>query len=181
MSAWTQVMETLVRQRRPALVGYAYLLTGSRSEAEDLVQEAIVRTFARGRAKTSVREAEAYVKRAIANEAVNRARHGLVVRENQARLAEPASNPSHDVRVNSRADLEAALDTLSPRERAVTVLKYVDDLTIASIAVVLKLTDGTVKRYLANAAVKLREVLGDDAVNISERPTVPVTLTESRI
>ena len=37
MSAWSQVMETLVRQRRPALVGYAYLLTGSRSEAEDLV------------------------------------------------------------------------------------------------------------------------------------------------
>jgi len=181
MSAWTQVMETLVRQRRPALVGYAYLLTGSRSEAEDLVQEAIVRTFARGRAKTSVREAEAYVKRAIANEAVNRARHGLVVRENQAKLAEPSSHPGHDARVNARADLEAALDTLSPRERAVTVLKYVDDLTISSIAAVLKLNDGTVKRYLANAAVKLREQLGDDAVNIPERPTVPVTLTESRI
>lgn len=181
MSGWTQVMETLVRQRRPALVGYAYLLTGSRTEAEDLVQEAIVRTFARGRAKTSVREAEAYVKRAIANEAVNRARHRMVVRENDPKLAEPTSVPGHESRVNARADLEAALDTLSPRERAVTVLKYVDDLTIASIAAVLKLNDGTVKRYLANAAVKLRERLGDDAVDIQERRTVPVTLTESRI
>jgi RNA polymerase sigma factor (sigma-70 family) len=181
MSAWAQVMETLVRQRRPALVGYAYLLTGSRSEAEDLVQDAIVRTFARGRAKTSVREAEAYVKRAIANEAVNRARHGLVVRENQAKVAEMAAVPGHAARIDARTDLEAALDDLSPRERAVTVLKYVDDLTIASIAAVLKLNDGTVKRYLANAAVKLRERLGDDAVNSSERRTVPVTLTESRI
>lgn len=181
MSAWAQVMETLVRQRRPALVGYAYLLTGSRAEAEDLVQDAIVRTFARGRAKTSVREAEAYVKRAIANEAVNRARHRMVVRENQTRVAVPDTIPGHAASSNARADLEAALDTLSPRERAVTVLKYVDDLTIASIAAVLKLNDGTVKRYLANAAVKLRERLGDDAVNISERPTVPVTLTESRI
>ena len=69
---------------------------------------------------------------------------------------------------------------LSPRERAVTVLKYVDDLTIASIAAILKLSEGTVKRYLANAAVKLREQLGDDAVNLNERNTVPVTLTESR-
>lgn len=180
MSAWTQVMETLVRQRRPALVGYAYLLTGSRSEAEDLVQEAIVRTFARGRAKTSVREAEAYVKRTIANEAVNRARHGLVVRANRARVATPATTQGHADISNSRADLEAALDSLSPRERAVTVLKYVDDLTIASIAAVLRLNEGTVKRYLANAAVKLRERLGDDAVDIPERPSVPVTLTESR-
>jgi RNA polymerase sigma factor (sigma-70 family) len=181
MGAWTEVMETLVRQRRPALVGYAYLLTGSRAEAEDLVQDAIVRTFARGRAKTSVREAEAYVKRAIANEAVNRARHGVVVRRNQSKLAEPVSHEGHDALVSSMADLESALDALSPRERAVTVLKYVDDLTIASIAAVLRLNDGTVKRYLANAAVKLREHLGDDAVNIQERPTVPVTLTESRI
>jgi RNA polymerase sigma factor (sigma-70 family) len=82
--------------------------------------------------------------------------------------------------VSAQADLEAALEVLSPRERAVTVLKYVDDMTIASIAAVLKLNDGTVKRYLANAAVKLREQLGDDAVNLTERDTVPVTLTESR-
>lgn len=181
MSGWTQVMETLVRQRRPSLVGYAYLLTGSRADAEDLVQDAIVKTFARGRAKTSVREAEAYVKRAIANEAINRARHGLVVRNKQSVVATGESMPGHDQSVQARVDLENALDALSPRERAVTVLKYVDDLTIASIAAVLKLNEGTVKRYLANAAVKLREHLGDDAVNIPERSTVPVTLTESRI
>lgn len=180
MSSWTQVMETLVRERRPALVGYAYLLTGSRADAEDLVQDAIVRTFARGRAKTSVREAEAYVKRAIANEAINRSRHGLVVRQRQGVASQSEAIPAHDARVQDRVDLEAALDDLSPRERAVTVLKYVDDLTIASIAAVLKLNDGTVKRYLANAAVKLRERLGDDAVDIPELPTVPVTLTESR-
>lgn len=41
--------------------------------------------------------------------------------------------------MQARVDLEAALDALSPRARAVTVLKYVDDLTIASIAAVLKL------------------------------------------
>lgn len=180
MSSWTQVMETVVRERRPALVGYAYLMTGSRTEAEDLVQEAIVRTFARGRAKNSVQQAEAYIKRAIANESINRARHRLVVEQRNPVMATPYAAPGHDSAVSAKADLEAALEALSPRERAVTVLKYVDDLTISSIAAVLKLSEGTVKRYLANAAVKLRERLGDDAVDTTERDTVPVTLTESR-
>lgn len=180
MSTWAKVMETVVRERRPALVGYAYLMTGSRVEAEDLVQDAIVRTFARGRAKNSVVQAEAYIKRAIANEAINRARHRMVVEQHKPLVATQYAAPGHESMVSARADLEAALEVLSPRERAVTVLKYVDDLTIASIAAVLKLNDGTVKRYLANAAVKLREQLGDDAVNLSERDTVPVILTESR-
>jgi RNA polymerase sigma-70 factor (ECF subfamily) len=159
-------MESVVRERRPALVGYAYLMTGSRVEAEDLVQDAIVRTFARGRAKTSVAQAEAYIKRAIANEAINRARHRMVVEQHKPLVATPHYAPGHESMVSAQADLEAALEVLSPRERAVTVLKYVDDLTV--------------KRYLANAAVKLREQLGDDAVNLTERVTVPVTLTESR-
>ncbi|MBC7297707.1 MAG: sigma-70 family RNA polymerase sigma factor [Demequina sp.] len=180
MRTWAKVMETVVRERRPALVGYAYLMTGSRVEAEDLVQDAIVRTFARGRAKNSVVQAEAYIKRAIANEAINRARHRMVVEQRKPLVATPYSVPGHESMVSARADLEAALEVLSPRERAVTVLKYVDDLTIASIAAILKLSDGTVKRYLANAAVKLREQLGDDAVNLTERNTVPVILTESR-
>lgn len=180
MSTWARVMESVVRERRPALVGYAYLLTGSRAEAEDLVQDAIVRTFARGRAKNSVIQAEAYIKRAIANEAINRARHRMVVEQRKPLVATPYAQPGHESMVSAQTDLEAALDVLSPRERAVTVLKYVDDLTIASIGAILKLNDGTVKRYLANAAVKLREHLGDDAVNLNERNTVPVALTESR-
>lgn len=178
MSQWVQVMETVVRERRPALVGYAYLLTGSRAEAEDLVQEAMVRTFARGRAKNSVREAEAYIRRAIANEAINRSRHRLVAERYQPVVASDSSSPNHAAAVDARADVAAALDSLSARERAVVVLKYVDDLTIAGIAAILKLGEGTVKRYLANASVKLRERLGDDAVDLEERQTVPVSVME---
>lgn len=178
MTAWVQAMETVVRERRPALVGYAYLLTGSRSEAEDLVQEAIVRTFARGRTKTSVREAEAYIKRAMANDAINRLRHRIVVESRQPVLATAGSAPSHDTEVLARADIATALDTLSPRERTVAVLKYMDDLTIAQIAAILRLNEGTVKRYLSNAAARLRDLLGEDAVAEAERVTVPVRTRE---
>lgn len=178
MSQWVQVMETVVRERRPALVGYAYLMIGSRSEAEDVVQEAIVKTFSRGKAQTSIREAEAYIKRAIANESINRSRKRMVAQRHAAAVVDSPFAPSHSNAVDARADVERALDALSPRERAVVVLKYMDDLTINTIAAVLKLNEGTVKRYLANAAVKLRHELGDDAIPAVDVPTVPVAVME---
>src|SRR5665647_1403854 len=49
MAAWEQSLQELVRTRGTALVGYAYLLCGDRREAEDLVQDALVKTYARGR------------------------------------------------------------------------------------------------------------------------------------
>src|SRR5665647_2421787 len=48
MAAWEQSLQELVRTRGTALVGYAYLLCGDRREAEDLVQDALVKTYARG-------------------------------------------------------------------------------------------------------------------------------------
>src|SRR5665647_3079412 len=49
MAAWEQSLQELVRTRGTALVGYAYLLCGDRREAEDLVQDALVKTYARSR------------------------------------------------------------------------------------------------------------------------------------
>ena len=48
------------------------------------------------------------------------------------------------------------------------VLKYIDDLTVAQIAATLKLADGTVKRYLSNAAAKLRGLITDDADDVAD-------------
>lgn len=176
MPAWERVMDEVVRTRRPALVGYAYLLTGSRADAEDVVQEAIVRTFARGRAKNDVAAAEAYVRKAIAHEVINRARHRGVAQAKRVVVASPEALASHADAVAGFADLEAALRDLTARERAVVVLRYVEDLTVPQISTMLALRDGTVKRYLANAAIKLRETLGGDALDDTDvaRSRVPV-------
>lgn len=179
MSEWADVMERLVRERRPALVGYAYLLCGSRSDAEEITQEAIVRTFARGRAKTSISQAEAYIKRSIANESVDRVRRRIVAESRRAVLAQSESMAAADYEVAAHADLERALATLAAQERAVVVLRYVDDLSVPQIAATLRLGDGTVKRYLHNAADKLRERLGDDAVYAPDS-TERVAVTEGR-
>jgi RNA polymerase sigma factor (sigma-70 family) len=179
MSQWAEVMDKVVRERRPLLVGYAYLVCGDRSEAEEITQEAIVRTFARGRAKTSIAQAEGYVRRAIVNEAIDRGRRRQVAARHQAAIATPEWAPSHEHGVASQADLEKALATLTPRERAVVVLKYVDDLTVAQIGVALKLNDGTVKRYLHNAAEKLRGHI-DDADEVERTQEIRTTVSEGR-
>ncbi len=155
-------MDKVVRDRRHALVGYAYLVSGSLSEAEEIAQEAIVKTFARGKAKRDVDMAEAYIKRAIVNETINRARHRRVADAKRAVVAEAESMPGHDAAVSAHEDMQQALAELSARERACVILKYFEDLTVDQIARELSLSSGTVKRYLFNAAEKLRDVLGAD-------------------
>ncbi|WP_258725975.1 sigma factor [Cellulomonas sp. NS3] len=65
MADWEHVLDALVRERGAALVRYAALLTGGTAEAEDLVQEALVRAFSQGRPLRETHAAEAYVRRAV--------------------------------------------------------------------------------------------------------------------
>ena len=179
MSNWAEVMTTVVRDRRSALVGYAYLMCGSFSEAEDIAQEAIVKTFVRGRSTTTIDSAESYIRRTIARESMNRARHRAVAEKKQPELATRAIDDGHEQWVGDHQDIVQALAELSGRERACTVLKYFADLSIAEIADELKLADGTVKRYLHNASTKLRTHLRDSVEDGADEPqeTVSVVMT----
>ncbi len=70
--------------------------------------------------------------------------------------------------VEFRTDLEEALQRLTPRERACTVLRFYDDLTAVAIARELGISEGAVRRYLSDAAGKLRGMLGDFHDNPSQ-------------
>ena len=165
MQSWSEVMEVVVRERRAALVGYAYLITGSLSEAEDITQEAIVRTFVRGQSRTDLDYAEAYIRKTIVNEAINRTRHRRLALSRRTQVARPESAPGHDGWVAEHADIAEALAALTTQERACVVLRYFEDMTVPQIAGALHLAEGTVKRYLFNAADKLRSFLDDEAID----------------
>lgn len=180
MAAWHGLLEELVRDRRPALIGYASLLTGNRSDAEDLVHEAIVRTFARTRSFENVNAADAYIRRAITSTFIDRARSRrswlaaapkLVVHDD--------SRPEEDVA--SRVDVRAALVTLPPRQRSCVVLRFYDDLTVPEIANALGLSDGAVKRYLSDGIKHLNGALGThvDAEAVAD-PRSEIHVTEGR-
>ena len=171
------VLATLARERGQALFGYAYLLTGQAHAAEDLVQEALVRTFARRRVGFTPDSAEAYVRRAILSTFLDDARRRQRwsgVRHLLGRHDEPARDPAPAV--GAVLDVRAALATLAPQERAAAVLRWCEDLTVPEVAARMGLAVGTVKRYLSTAGHKLEALLGP----LPDDETVPLTSGRTR-
>lgn len=150
--------EAYVIGRTASLLRYAHLLTGDRSRAEDLVQGALVAAY-RHWPRLSEGDVDAYVRRSILNAHINRWRR--LGRREQLTGSVP-ERPATD-QLSGVAERDAiwrALATLPPRQRAVLVLRYYEDLDEASTAAVLGIKVGTVKSQSAKALAKLRAVTG---------------------
>lgn len=100
------LLTDLLRERRAALIGYAAPLTGDRVEAEDLVHNAIVRTFGRPRSFPHINAANVYVRRAIAGVFIDRARSQTSWFGPIRRLA--TDETSHEEDIAGRLDLRCA-------------------------------------------------------------------------
>jgi RNA polymerase sigma-70 factor (sigma-E family) len=154
--------EEYVAARRPALLGTAYLLTGSQADAEDLVQTALVKVVPHW-ARIAERP-DAYVRQVLARESVSRWRR----RRWREVPADPVPDgPAQGPDTDARIALRIALGRLPPRQRAVVVLRYYEDLTERETASVLGIAVGTVKSQSHDALVRLRALLpGLDDVNV---------------
>ena len=160
MADWERTLDDLVRARGVALTRYAYLLCGDAREAEDLVQDALVKTFSRRRDLRESGPIEAYIRQAILTthiDGVRRRQRWAAIRHLAVR-AETRLGPEQAS--SDRIDIEVALNLLAPRERACVVLRYYEDLTVPEIARQLSLATGTVKRYLSDAVRRLEGRLG---------------------
>ncbi|WP_426593844.1 RNA polymerase sigma factor [Cellulomonas sp. McL0617] len=161
MSArWETLLERLVRERYTRLVGHAMLVCGSRADAQDLVQEALIATFS-GRARfTTLAQAEQYVRRAVVTRSIDESRRRSSERGALARLgARPVVAPEVEPR-GLGADVRRALQALAPRERACVVLRQMEDMSIRDTAAALGLSEGAVKRYTADGTRRLDALLG---------------------
>jgi len=149
--AWDEVATALVVERGDALSRYAYLLTGDVDDAADLVQDALVRTFGTPRIALTLPRAEAYVRRAILNQVIDRSRRDGTWRRVRHLAAAPSSVESPTASADERLDLLDRVRALPPRQAACIVLRYYEDLTVDGIASVLGISPGAVKRYLSDA------------------------------
>jgi RNA polymerase sigma factor (sigma-70 family) len=159
---WENVVTELVAMRGDALQRYAMLLCGSREQAADLVQDALVKTFGRLRNGFSVESAEAYVRRAILNGHLDGGRRLTRWRKVAPLEYVPDEQPPRDGATDLQLDLHKELRKLSPRERACLVLRYYDDLKVDDIAEALGISSGAVKRYLSDGLAKMAIALADD-------------------
>lgn len=166
-------MSTLARERGRALTGYAYLLTGDLAAAEDLVQDALIKTFLRRRTALVTDAAEGYVRRAILTTFIDDGRRRRRWDERRHLLARAEADDGSQAAADEHADVVAALRALSPQQRVCVVLRFYDDLTVPEIADRLGLATGTVKRYLSLAMAHLESLLGpvahaaDDADDVA--------------
>ncbi|TDW81079.1 MULTISPECIES: SigE family RNA polymerase sigma factor [Kribbella] len=145
--------DDFVRGSATRLLRTAVLLTGDRAAAEDLVQETYERIYVRWRRIHSA--PEAYAHKTLANLTANRWRSRG--RKPEVALADhDRATPDGSDNFAIRDQLLAALQELPPRQRAVIVLRYYEDLTEAQTADVLGCSVGTVKSQASRALDRLR-------------------------
>jgi RNA polymerase sigma factor (sigma-70 family) len=156
---WELVVHRLVAERGDALTRYAYFVSGSREDAADLVQDALVKAFGRLRNGFTVASAEAYVRRTILNGFIDDGRRTTRWRRIAHLEVAPTELDSPAVETDLALDLHGELRKLTPRERACLVLRYYDDLKVDDIATTLGLSSGAVKRYLSDGLSKMAVAL----------------------
>ena len=162
MSQWSDLAEELVVKRYTALVGYASLLTGGVSEAEDLVQDALVATFGRPRRFPSIGHAEAYARRTIASRFVDSRRKLTLRRRRDPVAAPPEASPAKGNTIDLRVDLDRVLLQLPPRQRACLVLRFLADQSTADVAQTLGISEGSVKRYVSDGIAAMGDRLDEE-------------------
>ena len=149
-----ETFDVFVAARSGRLLGTSYLLTRDRGTAEDLLQTVLAKAwFAWGRIET---DPEAYVRRALVTTYTSWWRRKWRGEVPRAVLPEITCFRDQTSEVDERDAVWAALGRLGPRQRAVPVLRYYEDLSEAETAAVLGCSAGTVKSQTSRALANLR-------------------------
>jgi RNA polymerase sigma-70 factor (sigma-E family) len=149
--------EDFVRSRSGSLLRSAYVLTGDQHLAEDLVQGALVKLYRRWGSVHRHGNPDAYVRKAMYHLQVSVWRRGRVAESFPATMPEPGRD-DHASATATRLALRQALLGLPPRQRAVLVLRFLEDRSEADTAEILDCSVGNVKSQASRALARLREI-----------------------
>ena len=166
MARTEQDFEEFVRGRSAALLRTAYVLTGDRGHAEDLLQDVLAAVHLKWRSITQ--SPMAYAQRALVHGATNRwrLRRRRLPERSWSEFRESTGRSDGVDSMVDRDVLIRALGRIPIGQRAVIVLRYLDDLSQAETAAVLGCGEGTVKSQSARGLARLRELL-----EISDEPS----------
>jgi RNA polymerase sigma-70 factor (sigma-E family) len=141
----------------PRLFRTTYAIAGDRESAEDALQSAYAKAYAAWHRVRAADAPAAYVRRMAVNEVTNvRRRSWWRAERPYAEPPEPPPAPSPESGAGDRDAVWTAVRALPPRQRAVIVLRYYEDLSEGEIADVLGCSRGTVKSQASHALRTLR-------------------------
>jgi RNA polymerase sigma-70 factor (sigma-E family) len=147
--------EAYVATRGPALLTFAYVLTGDARLAEDLTQTALAQAYRHWRRVQRAEHPDAYVRKVLVNAHLSwRRRRSSTERPTDA--IETGSAPDPAEQVAARDEMRRLLDSLPPRARTILVLRYYADLDDASIAELLSISPSNVRATASRALATLR-------------------------
>lgn len=148
----------IVDAHAPALLRLAVMLTGHASDAEDLLQSTLLRATPHGERISAMEAPAAYLRRIMVNEHASAGRRLLRRVRTTGSTFEP-SVPDGQDHAAIRDEVWRWLATLSPRQRAVLVLRFYEDLPDAAIAELLGCSVGTVRSNVSRGLAALRTQL----------------------
>lgn len=147
-----------VAARGPALERFAYVLTGDADLAQDLVQTALLKAYRRWRWVTRAEHPDAYVRRIVTTSYLDWRRRRSNA-EAPVDAVPDRAGPDLADGVVERDQLRRALGTLTPRQRAVLVLRHYEGLNDAAIAALLRCGEVSVRSHASRGAARLRASL----------------------
>ena len=149
-------IDTFLAARWSSLFRLACLLTGSTTEADDLLQESLIKVYLRWPKISRTQVPEAYVRRMMVNTLVSRTRRPFRRRELPGATVAATAVVSPEDAVLDRVEVWPLVCGLPVRQRAVIVLRYYEDLSEQEIADVLGCSTGSVKSQAHDALASLR-------------------------
>ena len=150
---------SFVRAMYPQLIGVFTYRGFSRAEAEDLTQETLARTCQHWGTVAAARSPEAWVHRTARNLSNSWLRRIGVARRHASALAD---HPTEQSDPSVGPTLEAALATLTPRQREAVVLRYFADLSVDDTATAMGCAAGTVRALTSQGLAALRQHIDID-------------------
>ncbi|MGZ4496481.1 MAG: SigE family RNA polymerase sigma factor [Nocardioides sp.] len=152
--------EEFARARTPQLHRSAWLLCGDRHQAEDLVQETLAKVYVRWHRRLGPRidNPAAYAQTTLVRTFLSARRRRSSGELPYADLPERA-HEDHAAGSDLRLALQDALEGLAPLDRAVLVLRYLEDLSVAEVAERLGVSPGAVRNRSMRALERVRPLL----------------------
>ncbi|MFC4062884.1 SigE family RNA polymerase sigma factor [Planomonospora corallina] len=151
-----------VRARQQSLMRTAYLLTGNAHLAEDLLQMVLIRVAAHWAKLARNGNPEAYARRALVNQTISWRRRKQVELPGAELPEQAATGQLHDEATVRRLALQHALARLTPKQRAVIVLRFYEDRSEQETAELMGVSVGTVKSQTNYALAKLRALAPEE-------------------
>ena len=148
--------EAFVERRGPALLRLAWLMTADADLAQDLVQDALLKVLPRWHRIVAKGEPEPYVRTVIRTTYVDGLRRRRWFEVDLDDAPEQSDGGDTSQHAATRVTVQAALQRLTPRQRAVLVLRFYEDLTEVATAHALGCSVSTVKSQTRHAIARLR-------------------------